>query len=56
MILEILLMQLDASHVSGTDLTYTVEETMAGTRDIERKFTLSYEADKTDFIAAFAYV
>ncbi len=48
MVLEIPLMQLDASHVSGTDLTYTVEETMAGTRDIGQKFTLSYEADLTE--------
>ena len=29
---------------------------MAGTRDIGRKFTLLYEADTTDFIAAFASV
>ena len=54
MVLESPLMQLDASHVSGTHLTYTVEETMAGTRDIGRKLTLSYEADTTDCIAAFA--
>ncbi len=36
MVLEIPLMQLDASHVSDTDLNYTVEETIAGTRDIGR--------------------
>ncbi len=54
MVLEIPLIQLDASHVSDTDLAYAVEETTTGTRDIGRKFTLSYEADTTDFIAAFA--
>lgn len=36
-VMAIPLMQLDASQLSGTGLTYTVDETMAGTRGIDRR-------------------